>query len=133
MSDSGASLGQTPGGMTPGGQTPGGVDVALNSTEIASLTGQLEAARAEIEEWKAQNERNPEAAKLEAEKKELFMDNESLRKELKSSPESLTARIKGLNDLTNDLNAYLKMYCMESIKELKEELESTKASHSTKV
>ena len=53
MSDSGASLGQTPGGMTPGGQTPGGVDVALNSTEIASLTGQLEAARAEIEEWKA--------------------------------------------------------------------------------
>ena len=53
MSNGGASLGQTPGGLTPGGPTPGGADVALNSTEIASLTGQLEAARAEIEEWKA--------------------------------------------------------------------------------
>ena len=61
------------------------------------------------------------------------MDIEALKKELKASPESLTARIKGLNDLTNDLNAYLKMYCMESIKELKDELESTKNNHSTKI
>ena len=67
----GASIGQTPGGMTPGGPTPGGPDVIMNSTEIASLTGQLEAARAEIEEWRALNERNPEATKLEAEKKDL--------------------------------------------------------------
>ena len=57
--------------MTPGGPTPGGPDTIINSTEIASLTGQLEAARAEIEEWRALNERNPEATKLEAEKKDL--------------------------------------------------------------
>ena len=70
MSD-GASIAQTPGGMTPSGPTQDGQDVIINSTEIASLTGQLEAARAEIEEWRALNERNPEATKLEAEKKDL--------------------------------------------------------------
>ena len=61
------------------------------------------------------------------------MENESLRKELKATPDSLTARIRGLNDLTNDLNAYLKLYCMEASKTLKEELESTKATLGGKV
>ena len=70
---------------------------------------------------------------MQAEKAELELENESLRKELKVSPESLTARIRGLNDLTNDLNAYLKQYCMQAIKELKDELENTKTTLGGKV
>ena len=70
---------------------------------------------------------------MAAEKQELETENDGLRKELKASPDSLTARIRGLNDLTNDLNAYLKLYCMEAIKTLKEELESTKTTLGGKV
>ena len=125
MSSSGSST-------NPSSETPGG-DNIMDSTEIASLNGQLANAKVEIEEWKAQYERNAPAAKLQAEKSELEIENESLRKELKSSPESLTARIKGLNDLTNNLNAYLKLYCMEANKELKDELENTKTTLSGKI
>ena len=43
------------------------------------------------------------------------------------TPESLTARIRGLNELTNNLNAYLKEYCaMEDFEKLKQELEASK-------
>ena len=42
------------------------------------------------------------------------------------TPESLTARIRGLNELTNNLNAYLKEYCMsDGFDRLKQELETT--------
>jgi len=42
------------------------------------------------------------------------------------TPESLTARIRGLNELTNNLNAYLKEYCLnEGFDRLKEELENS--------
>ena len=36
----------------------------------------------------------------------------ALQAEIKSSPESLTAYIRGLNDMTTNLNSYLKEYCM---------------------
>ena len=76
--------------------------------ECKSLQVQLANAKKEAEEWKATHERNPPAAKLFAEKAELEKQKKALQEELKVTPESLTARIRGLNDLTNDLNAYLK-------------------------
>ena len=57
----------------------------------------------------------------------------SAYEEMKATPETLTARIRGLNDLTNDLNAYLKQYCMHSQDELKNELERTKTDLNSKV
>ena len=48
-------------------ETPGATSL-VDSTEIASLNGQLADAKNEIEEWKAQYERNAPAAKLQAEK-----------------------------------------------------------------
>ena len=50
-----------------------------------------------------------------------------MQSELNVTPESLTARIRGLNELTNNLNAYLKEYCMsEGFEKLKQELEASK-------
>ena len=50
------------------------------------------------------------------------------------TPESLTARIRGLNELTNNLNAYLKEYCMsDGFDRLKQELETTNQEMTTKV
>lgn len=50
------------------------------------------------------------------------------------TPESLTARIRGLNELTNNLNAYLKEYCMsDGFDRLKQELETTNQEMATKV
>ena len=70
-------------------------------------------------------EKNPQAAKLFAEKEELLAVKTALQNELKVTPESLTARIRGLNELTNDLNAYLKEYCLdEGFDRLKQELET---------
>ena len=61
---------------------------------------------------------------LEAEKNELIAKNQTLQGEIDVTPESQTARIRGLNELTNNLNAYLKEYCMsEGFDRLKEELE----------
>ena len=101
--------------------------------ECESLRQQLANAKKEAEEWKATHERNPPAAKLFAEKADLEKKLKAAHDELKVTPESLTARIRGLNDLTNDLNAYLKQYCMQSQTALKEELESTKTELGAKV
>lgn len=50
------------------------------------------------------------------------------------TPESLTARIRGLNELTNDLNAYLKEYCLdEGFDRLKQELETANQDLTAKV
>ena len=50
------------------------------------------------------------------------------------TPESLTARIRGLNELTNNLNAYLKEYCMsDGFDRLKQELETANQEMTTKV
>lgn len=101
--------------------------------ECKSLKVQLANAKKEAEEWKATHERNPPAAKLFAEKAELEKKLKALQDELKVTPESLTARIRGLNDMTNDLNSYLKQYCMDSQKNLKEELENAKSELGSKV
>ena len=46
----------------------------------------------------------------------------------------MTARIRGLNELTNNLNAYLKEYIMsEGFDRMKEELEKSKEELTTKV
>ena len=57
-------------------------------------------------------DKNPQAAKLFAEKQDLLAAKQALQNELGVTPESLTARIRGLNELTSNLNAYLKEYCM---------------------
>ena len=58
----------------------------------------------------------------------------ALQDELKVTPESLTARIRGLNEMTSDLNAYLKEYCMsEGFDRLKKELESSNQELTAKV
>ena len=50
------------------------------------------------------------------------------------TPDSLTARIRGLNELTSDLNAYLKEYCMsEGFDRLKQELETITQEMTAKV
>ena len=50
------------------------------------------------------------------------------------TPESLKARIRGLNDLTNDLNNYLKEYCLtQGLDHLKEEFEKQKSSLNEKI
>ena len=50
------------------------------------------------------------------------------------TPESLSARIRGLNEMTSDLNAYLKEYCMsEGFDRLKQELEQSKMELTQKV
>ena len=72
-------------------------------------------------------------AKLFAEKTELLRQKQTLQDELKATPDSLTARIRALNDLTSDLNAYLKEYCMTDIDSMKKELEKTKQEYSAKI
>ena len=50
----------------------------------------------------------------------------ALQAEIKVTPESLTARIRGLNDMTNNLNSYLKEYCMgEGLDTLVQKLETS--------
>lgn len=108
-------------------------DCSGNCEECKSLRVQLANAKQEANEWKATHERNPPAAKLFAEKAELEKKLKSAFEEMKATPESLTARIRGLNDLTNDLNSYLKQYCMHSQNDLKNELERTKTDLNGKV
>ena len=80
------------------------------------------------------SDKNPQAAKLFAEKEELLAAKQALQSELKVTPESLTARIRGLNELTNNLNAYLKEYCMEEgFDQLKEKLETENQEMTQKV
>ena len=79
-------------------------------------------------------DRNPQAAKLFSEKQDLLQAKQALQAELKVTPESLTARIRGLNELTNNLNFYLKEYCMsEGFDRLKEQLETANQDMSTKI
>ena len=64
----------------------------------------------------------------------MLAAKKALQDELKETPQSLTARIRGLNELTNNLNAYLKEYIMsEGFDRLKEELEKSKEELTTKV
>jgi len=94
----------------------------------------LEDAKREISQWLECAENNPQAAKLFSEKQELIAAKQALQSELNVSPESLTARIRGLNELTNNLNVYLKEYCMsEGFEKLKQELEASKDELAGKV
>ena len=64
----------------------------------------------------------------------MLAAKKALQDELKETPQSLTARIRGLNELTNNLNAYLKEYIMsEGFDRLKEELEQSREELTTKV
>ena len=64
----------------------------------------------------------------------MLAAKKALQDELTETPQSLTARIRGLNELTNNLNAYLKEYIMsEGFDRLKEELEKSKEELTTKV
>lgn len=58
----------------------------------------------------------------------------ALQAEIKSTPESLTAYIRGLNDMTTNLNSYLKEYCMgEGLDSLVHKLEIQNQEMSAKV
>lgn len=90
-----------------------GISGSTNDCEkCIMLNKQLEDAQKEIAQWLEVADKNPQVAKLQAENSELLAAKISLQNEIKSTPESLTARIRGLNDLTNNLNSYLKEYCM---------------------
>jgi len=82
--------------------------------------------REERDSWKESSERNPQAAKLFVEKAELVMQKATLEAEAKVTPESLTAQIRGLNELTESLSNYLKENCESRQKEREEELEANK-------
>ena len=56
--------------------------------------------REERDSWKESSERNPQAAKLFVEKAELVLQKAQLEAEAKVTPESLTAQMRGLNELT---------------------------------
>ena len=72
-------------------------------------------------------DKNPQVIKLQKQINQLTRQNEQLKKEIKMTPDSLKARIKGLNELTNDLNAYLKEYILnQGLENLKEEFEKQK-------
>ena len=99
-----------------------------------SLKKELSDARTEISQWVEVSDKNPQAAKLFAEKEELLAQKAALQQELQVTPESLSARIRGLNEMTSDLNAYLKEYCMsEGFDRLKQELEQSKMELTQKV
>lgn len=51
------------------------------------------------------------AAKLFAEKEELKRQNAVLLSEIQQTPESLTAQLRGFNELTDSLSLYLKEHC----------------------
>ena len=100
----------------------------------SELKKQLEEAQKEISQWAEVADKTEQAAKLFAEKEELLAAKKALQDELKETPQSLTARIRGLNELTNNLNAYLKEYIMsEGFDRLKEELEKSREELTTKV
>ena len=76
------------------------------------LTRQLIDAQQEISQWLEVADKNPLVAKLQAENAELKATRATLQAEINHTPESLTARVRGLNEMTNNLNSYLKEYCM---------------------
>ena len=64
----------------------------------------------------------------------MIAAKQALQNELGVTPESLTARIRGLNELTSNLNAYLKEYCMsEGFDQLKKKLETSNQELTTKL
>lgn len=90
------------------------------------LTRQLADAQREISQWLEVADKNPLVAKLTAENTELKAQRMALQAEIKVTPDSLTARIRGLNDMTNNLNSYLKEYCMgQGLDQLVQKLEAT--------
>jgi hypothetical protein len=95
-------------------------------TECVNLKDELAALKEERDSWKESSERNPQAAKLFVEKAELIMQKASLEAEAKVTPESLTAQIRGLNDLTESLSNYLKEHCESRQKEREDELLAVK-------
>jgi hypothetical protein len=82
--------------------------------------------REERDSWKESSERNPQAAKLFVEKAELVLQKAQLEAEAKVTPESLTAQIRGLNELTESLSNYLKEHCESRQKEREDELVTVK-------
>lgn len=82
--------------------------------------------RKEVGLWKEASEHNTQAAKLFAEKSELQNRLDKVHKEVEKSPESLSHQVRGLTEMNESLNQYLKTYCEESRKELEKELASVK-------
>ena len=56
-----------------------------------------------------------------------------MKKELKQTPESLCAQMRSLNELNEDLNEYLKLYCEESKKEVESEMSKLKLEYAERI
>lgn len=87
---------------------------------------EVESLKQERDSWKESSERNPLAAKLFVEKAELIMQKAQYEAEAKVSPQSLTAQIRGLNELTESLSNYLKEHCESRQKEKDDEFFAVK-------
>jgi len=101
--------------------------------ECKKLLKEVESLKQERDSWKESSERNPMAAKLFVEKAELVLQKAQYEAEAKVSPESLTAQIRGLNELTESLSNYLKEHCETRSKEKEEEFFTVKNQLSEKV
>lgn len=66
------------------------------------------------------------AAKLFAEKEELKRQNAVLLSEIQQTPESLTAQLRGFNELTDSLSLYLKEHCEQKSSQTLLDLEQSK-------
>jgi len=87
----------------------------------------------EVAVWKDAADHNSQAAKLFAEKSALQSNFDSLQQELKQTPESMSAQIRSLTELTESLNQYLKQFCEESKKHLENELVKAKSEYESKI
>ena len=120
--------------LTTSTETSGVSGSTNDCDKCIMLNKQLEDAQKEISQWLEVADKNPQVAKLQCENAELLAAKMALQAEIKSTPESLTARIRGLNDMTNNLNSYLKEYCMgEGLDSLVQKLETSNQEMSSKV
>lgn len=104
------------------------VDGETGCQECTRLVNELAGLREERDSWKESSERNPQAAKLFVEKAELVLQKAQIEAEAKVTPESLTAQIRGLNELTESLSNYLKEHCESRNKEKEDELIADKSA-----
>lgn len=106
----------------------------LNSASSADeKTKLINDMKKEIAVWKESSDHNAQAAKLFAEKADLINKLEQSKKELKQTPDSLSAQMRSLTELNEGLSDYLKQYCEESKKNVENELARTKQEHADKL
>lgn len=56
-----------------------------------------------------------------------------MKKELKQTPDSMSAQMRSLTELNEGLNDYLKLYCEESKRSVESELAKAKTDYTEKM